>query len=249
ADQDLAGQAGAGVVGTPVQGGVDAADHMVEVLAAAAEVVVVHGVEHRRQAIALQLEGVVGAVAGGADQVVHALQQLRVVEDHRVQVEELADLVREGAVQAPAQAGQLAPGHLQGVVQAAQFAGNLVGTDAGFLDHQPLRLANAYPPQGDAPRSPLAAQGPPHQSSSSKRRSNSSAAAASASASSSPSARITRVEPGAAASSSTPMMLLALTSRPRPSRVTCDLKADSTCTSFAAARACSPSRLATLSSR
>src|SRR5690606_32959631 len=194
-------------------------------------------------------QGVVGAVAAGGDQVVQALQQLRVVQDHGVQVEELAQLVRQGAVQAPAQAGELVAGNVQGVLQPAQFAGHVFGGDAGFLAHQPLRLANAHPAQGDAPRSPLAAQGPPHQSSSSKRRSNSSAAAASASASSPPSARITRVAPGAAASSNTPMMLLALTSRPRPSRVTCDLKADSTCTSLAAARACRPSRLATLSSR
>ena len=91
-----------------MQGGVDAADHLVDVVDAAAQIRIVHACEHRGDAVALQAQRVVGGVAAGADQFVQALQQFRIVEQQRVQVEELADFVRQRAVQALAQRVHLA---------------------------------------------------------------------------------------------------------------------------------------------
>lgn len=98
-DQDFAGEAQLAVVRAAVQGGMHAADHVVEIIEPRAEVVVVHRLEHRGKAITLQFERVVGRVAPGVDQVPQAGAQLGVVKDQHVQVEELADLLRQRALQ------------------------------------------------------------------------------------------------------------------------------------------------------
>src|SRR5690606_20672439 len=79
--------------------------------------------------------------------------------------------------------------------------------------------------------------------------SNRSTTACIASASSTPSVRTVTGVPWPAASSITPMMLLALTSRPFACRVTAQRKGASAWTSLAVARACRPRRLDTVSSR
>ena len=78
-DQDLAGHA-LQVRLAAVQGGVQAADHLVDVVDAAAQVGIVHALEHRRDAVALQAQGIVGRVQAGADQRIDALQQFWVVQ-------------------------------------------------------------------------------------------------------------------------------------------------------------------------
>ena len=86
-----------------VQGGMDAADHLVDVVDAAAQVGIVHAIEHLGDAVALQAQRVVGGVAAGADQLVQALQQFGVVQQQGVQVEEFADFLCQRAMQALAQ--------------------------------------------------------------------------------------------------------------------------------------------------
>ena len=91
--------------------------------------------EHRGDAVALQAQRVVGGVAAGADQFVQALQQFRVVEQQRVQVEELADFVRQRAVQALAQRVHLAADGGDRGVQARDF-----GFDRAWPGCAPRRL-------------------------------------------------------------------------------------------------------------
>ena len=69
AHQDLAGHA-LEIGRALVQKRMDAPDHMVQIVHAAAQVGIFHAVEHRRQAIALHTQRVVGAVAVRADQIV-----------------------------------------------------------------------------------------------------------------------------------------------------------------------------------
>src|SRR5690606_19651123 len=197
------------------QGGVQAADHLVEVVDATAQVGVVHALEHRGDAVALQAQGVVGRVQAGADQRVDALQQFRVVQQQCVQVEEFADLVRQRAVQALAQLAHFIAYGVDRGVDARQFGLDFVGPDPGLLDVERVRQAYACPSECAAARGGIAGQELPHQESSSKRRSNSDATASAAACSSSPSTCSTTTVPGPAASSITPMIDFALTSRPR----------------------------------
>src|SRR5690606_34106156 len=164
-----------------------------------------------------QAQGVIGRVAAFADQVVEAVQQFRVVEQQRVQVEELADLLRQRAMQARAQAVHLGADDADRVVQALEFGIDVLDLFLGDLEY--VRQAYPGPPQRAAAGGTLAGQLPPHQPSSSNRRANSSAMASAAAASSSPSTRNNTGVPWPAASSITPMMLLALTSRPLADRV------------------------------
>ncbi len=159
--QYLAGQAGA--VGLALlQERMDAPDHMVQIVHAAFQVGVFHGVEHGRQAVALQAQGIVGAVAAGADQFVQAVQQFRVVEQQRVQVEELADLLGQGAVQALAQAVHFLARGVHRQVQAFQFLGNLRGADALFGHVQRVRQAHACAAQRVAARGAVAVDAQAH---------------------------------------------------------------------------------------
>jgi hypothetical protein len=148
-DQHFAGDAGNCVcaIGASMQGCVDAADHVVEVFAAAAQVRVVDAVEDRCQPVALQLQRVVGAVAAGADEVVQAEQQFGVIEDQRMQVEELAQLMGDRPMQPLAHAQQLGPRHVQRLVQPFDLdfdrtLGNVLCTDFKLL-----RLTQARPAQ------------------------------------------------------------------------------------------------------
>src|SRR5690606_31395363 len=200
-----------------VQRRVDAVDDLVDVVDAAAQVIVVHALEHRGQAVALQAQGIVGRIVAVADQVVEAMQQFRVVEQQRVQVEEFADLLRQCAMQARAQAVHFGADDADRVVQSFEFGIDVVDPFLGDLQY--VRQANPGPPQRAAARGPLAGQLSPHQPSSSNRRAKSSAMASAAAASSSPSTRSSTGVPWPAASSITPMMLLALTSRPLADRV------------------------------
>src|SRR5690606_563891 len=194
-----------------MQGGMDATDDMVDVLDAAAEVGVVHALEHGGQPVALDPQRVVGAVALPGDQAIETLKQFGIVEQQRVEVEELADLAGQGAVQARAHLAQLRAHHADRLVQARDLGRHGGSRDALLRDFQRVRLAHACPAQGVAPRSALAGEQLAHQLSSSKRRSNSAHTASAAAASSAPSTRSVTAVPVPAASSITPMMLLALT--------------------------------------
>src|SRR5690606_20866403 len=128
-----------------------------------------------------------------------------------------ADLLREGAMQARAQAVHLGADDADRVVQAFEFGIDIVDPFLGDFQH--VRQAYPGPPQRAAAGGALAGQLPPHQPSSSNRRANSPAMASAAAASSSPSTRNSTGVPWPAASNITPMMLLALTSRPLADRV------------------------------
>ena len=141
ADQDVPGHA-LGPGGALVQVGMDAADHMVKIVHAALEVRIVHAVEHRGQAVALQAQGVIGGIAPGTDQFVQAVQQFRIVEQQRMQVEEFADFLGQRAVQALAQQVHLAAGGIDRFMQALQFAFHRIGLDP-LLDYfQCMRKAH-----------------------------------------------------------------------------------------------------------
>lgn len=102
AHQDLAGHA-LQVGRALVQKRMDAADHVIQIVHATLEVRILHPVEYGRQAITLHAQGIVGAVTVGADQLIQALQQLRVVEQQRMQFEKFAHFACERAVQTVAE--------------------------------------------------------------------------------------------------------------------------------------------------
>nr|QMS47834.1 hypothetical protein WG33_0032 [uncultured bacterium] len=210
-DQDLAGHPGQAAA-VAMQGRVDAADDLVDVVDAAAQVGVVHAVEHRGDAVALDPQCVVGGIAFAADQLVQAVQQLRIVEQQRVHVEEFADLLRQRTLQAPAQVAHLAAHDQDRRVQAGKFRIDILDPLLGDL--QQSWQAQPGAAQDTAAGSTMRLQRSPHQPSSSNSRANRPAMASAASASSSPSTRSITGVPWPAASSITPMMLLALTSRP-----------------------------------
>ena len=85
ADQDVAGYA-LGAADAFLQMGMDAADDVVQVIDATLEVGIIHAVEHCRQAVALQAQGIVGGVTAGADQFIQAVQQFRVIQQQCMQV-------------------------------------------------------------------------------------------------------------------------------------------------------------------
>src|SRR5690606_24398504 len=205
--------------------------------------------EDRGQAVALHAQGVVGAVALAGHEAVEPLQQLRVVQEQGMQVEELAHFGGQGAVQPRAQVAELVAHVGQRFVQAQQFAGHRRPRDPLLGHLERVRLAHPRPAEGIAPRRAQAGEELAHQPSSSKRRPNRAVTASAAAASSAPSTRRVTVVPVPAASSITPMMLLAFTSRPFAVSVASTSKSDSSCTRRAVARACSPSRLETVSSR
>ena len=135
ADQDFAGQA-LERVGALVQERGDAADDVVQVVQAAAQVGIFHAFEYLGQGVALHAQGMGGAVALAADQFVQRQQQFRVVQQHGVQVEELADFGRQRALQALAQLAHFRAGGLDGLVQLQHFGFHRAGGDAlvaGFL--------------------------------------------------------------------------------------------------------------------
>ncbi len=157
AHQDFAGQAlhaGRALV----QEGVDAADDVVQVIQAAAQVVVLHALEHLRQGVALQAQRIGRAVALAADAFVQRQQQLRIIQQHGVQIEELADLGRQRALQALAQFAHLGAGRLDGLVQALQFGVDRAGGDALFGDVLRMRQAHAGAAERAAARCAMAMQ-------------------------------------------------------------------------------------------
>ncbi len=118
-----------------------AADHMIDILAPAAQVWIVDRVERRDHAVALHLQRGAGAIAALADQVVQAADQLRVLENQAVGVDELADFARQRAMQLAAQLVHFFARGDQGDVQPCDF-----GLDFGFRQRAPvdLRLARLH---------------------------------------------------------------------------------------------------------
>ena len=96
---DARGDLALGRRGVARQRGLHAADHVIDVFAAAAQVRIVDRLERRDEAIALHLQRGAGAIATLADQVVQAADQFRVVENQAVRVDELADFARQRAMQ------------------------------------------------------------------------------------------------------------------------------------------------------
>src|SRR5688500_6507735 len=89
-----------------------------------------------------------------------------------MQVEELADLLRQRTVQASAQAMHFFAGSRHRVVQAFQFAGYLLGGNALLGHIQRMRQADPGASQRASARRSVACQQQAHQLSSSNRRSN-----------------------------------------------------------------------------
>ncbi len=75
------------------------ADHVVDIFLAAAQVRIVHRLEHRDEAIALHLERGARAETADANEIGEARIELAVGEDQAVRVDEIADFAREQAVQ------------------------------------------------------------------------------------------------------------------------------------------------------
>src|SRR5690606_27450190 len=114
--------------------------------------------------------------------------------------------------------GHLVAGIGERLVETRDLHRHLCGRDIAIVDVEMGRMDQARPPEGHPARAGLALQddtGSRRHWPSSKRRANRSAAASIAAASSGPSRRNSTLLPNPAASIITPMMLLALTSRPR----------------------------------
>ncbi len=161
AHQDLAGhplEVGCALV----QERMDAADHVIQIVHAALEVRILHPVEHRRQAVALHTQGIVGAVTVGADQLIQALQQLGVVKQQCMQLEKFADLARQCAVQAVAQLLHFDPCRRDGGMQALQLRFHLIGGHALFGHFQGMALAHARAAKRVAACSAMSAQAQAH---------------------------------------------------------------------------------------
>ena len=90
---------------------------------------------------------VAGGVALGLDQVVQVFQQLRVVQQQRVQVQELARFLRQGTAQALAQRLHLLAGSLDGRMQPGALGRNGGRGDALFADLQYMRQPDPGAPQ------------------------------------------------------------------------------------------------------
>src|SRR5690606_18635265 len=170
-------------------------------------------------------------------------------------VDEFDGFLRQRALQLLAQGAHLGTGGLQGPVQARGLLLDPRGLQPLLGHLQRVREADPGPAQGQAAGSAMPGEGQPHpgvpldgrgdacwrpgprmaQASSSNRFSNRSTTACIASASSTPSVRTVTGVPWPAASSITPMMLLALTSRPFACRVTAQRKGASAWTSLAVA--------------
>src|SRR5690348_5861311 len=219
-------------------------DHVVDVLAAAAQVRIVHAVEYRNQPVALCLQGRGRAVTTLADHPAQTLDQVRVLEQLRVGVDEFADLAGQRAVQLAPKFGHVFAGRREGTLEARDFLLDLVFGKRRVVDAEAGGLLEAYPPERHARRGDIAGESAPH-APSSNLRSNSAATGASAASSSGPSARRVRGVPMLAASIITPMMLFALTSRPPATSQTVELNPCTNWTSLADARACKPSLLLT----
>src|SRR6185312_13703779 len=209
-----------------------ARDDVVDVFAAAAQVRIVHVVEHGNQAVALGLERGGGAVVALADHRAQAFDQFRVVEQLRVRIDEFADLARQRAVQLAAQLGHVLARDREGAFEARDFVFDFGVGQRRVVDAEARGLLQPHASQRHPGRSCVTGEGAPH-APSSNLRSNSAATASNASASSGPSARNTSGMPMPAASIITPMMLFALTARPPLTSHTVALKPWTSCTSLA----------------
>ena len=146
----------------PVQVGVDPADDVVQVVQPALQVGVVHGREHRGQAIALGAQGVAGRVAFLADQGIERIDQLRIVQQQSVQVDELDRFARQGALQLFAQDAHLGAGGVDGFMQARDLGLDPGGRDVLFAHLQRMRQAHPGPAQGQAACGAVPGAGQPH---------------------------------------------------------------------------------------
>lgn len=122
-----------------VQCRMQAADDLIDVVDAAAQVRIVHAFEYRSQAVALQAQGVVGRIMAGANQIINAREQLGVIQQQRMQVDEFTNLVRQCAVQAVAQIAHFRTHRGHCSVKALQLSRNCLGRDFGFFDIQRMR--------------------------------------------------------------------------------------------------------------
>jgi hypothetical protein len=124
----------------------------VDVVDAAAQIGIVHAREHRSDAVALQAQRIVGGIAPGADQLIEAGQQLRVIQQQRMQVQKFADLLRKCAVQAIAKGVHFAAHDRDRGVQALDFGIDLRRIDPFFGHIQRMRQAHARPAERAASR-------------------------------------------------------------------------------------------------
>ena len=149
-DQHIASQTDDVTARIAMQGGVHTADDMIEILTATAHVRVVDAVKHRSQTVALQTQGIVGAVVGLADQVVKPVQKLRVVENQSVQVEKLTQLMCQRALQALTHLHQFGPGDIKSQMQSFDFSidrlrGNLLWRSVEYLALSDPRTSQRKP--------------------------------------------------------------------------------------------------------
>ncbi|MNM84146.1 hypothetical protein D3C81_962270 [compost metagenome] len=145
ADQDFPGHAlGAGRA--LVQERLDAADDVIQVIQAAFKIGIFHAFEDLGQAIALYAQRVTGAVTLAANQFVQCGEQLRVVQQHGVQIKEFAHFGGQCALQARAQFAHFRARCIGGAVQALQLllnpgSGNALFT--GLLYMRPTHTGAA----------------------------------------------------------------------------------------------------------
>jgi len=154
-DQDLAHARGELAFfrrGAALQRADHAVQHLLDVLAPAAQVGVVHRAEDRRHLLALFLQRGVGAVAPDMHQVVQPAQQVGIVQQQAVRVDEFADLARQRPVHAPAQLAQFLARGVQRRVQALQFGLDLVIAKRACIDLEAAGLDQPCPPQRHAAR-------------------------------------------------------------------------------------------------
>ena len=242
ADQDLADARGELAfldAGFAAQGTLHATDDMLDVLAPAAQVGIIHGLEHGNQAVALHLQRRTGAEAAILDQVVQAIDEFGISENQAVRIDELGDFAGERAAELVAQDLQFGARQRQRIVDARQLGGDIGLRERRVVDEEAARLFEASASERHAARCSAAFEYQSHAGSfslkctvltpwiprlpvlpgdywpSSNLRSNRSTRAFIADSSSGPSARKVSTAPSPAASIITPMMLLALTSLPR----------------------------------
>ncbi len=141
----------------------DATDDVVEVIHAAFQVGVFHSIEDLGELVTLHAQCVAGAVALVADQLVQPEQQLRVIQQQGVQVEEFADIVGQGALQALAQIMHFRARGLHRLVQALQFGIHFCSRYAFFSDLQRMWQADAGAAQRTTARCPVTGEARHHQ--------------------------------------------------------------------------------------
>ena len=148
--------------GLPLQRGDHPVDHLLDVFFAAAQVGIVHRLEHGGQTIALFFQRRARTVMADAHHVVQPAQQLAVIQQQAVRVDEFVDLTCQRTVQFAAQFAQLLPRGIQRTMQQFNLFLDLVFGQRSGVDAVAARLHQACATQRHAVCSDRAAEDMPH---------------------------------------------------------------------------------------